>query len=80
MKKQKFAIHWQILIALILAVIYGMAFPTKHKVTAKSIEKIEKYKTDYDIKTDLLFKLESLIEENPADENVFISSKDFDTR
>lgn len=42
MKKKKFALHWQILIALIIAVIYGISFPNKYNVKLSSFEKISK--------------------------------------
>ena len=39
---KKPALHWQILIALILAVVYGLIFPTSYRITDKQIEKLEK--------------------------------------
>jgi proton glutamate symport protein len=38
---KKFALHWQILIALVLAVIYGIIFSTRYQVTPGSIYKLE---------------------------------------
>lgn len=39
---KKIKLHWQILIALILAVIYGLIFPTEYTINEDSIKKIEK--------------------------------------
>jgi Na+/H+-dicarboxylate symporter len=39
---KKIALHWQILIALILAIIYGIAFPTEYVVNESSTKKMEK--------------------------------------
>lgn len=36
------ALHWQILFALILAIVYGILFPTKYQLRATSMEKLEK--------------------------------------
>lgn len=42
MKKIKIQLHWQILIALIIAIIYGIIFPTSYLLTEKKISKLEK--------------------------------------
>lgn len=39
---KKIALHWQILVALILAVVFGIFFPTQYKLTQKGIEHLEK--------------------------------------
>jgi proton glutamate symport protein len=39
---KKFALHWQILIALLIAIIYGIVFSTKYQVTMVSIAELEK--------------------------------------
>ncbi|MBE0654609.1 MAG: cation:dicarboxylase symporter family transporter [Bacteroidales bacterium] len=39
---KKPALHWQILIALILAVVYGLIFPTSYRINDKQIQKLEK--------------------------------------
>ncbi|HYW94012.1 MAG TPA: dicarboxylate/amino acid:cation symporter [Bacteroidales bacterium] len=39
---KKPALHWQILIALILAIIFGLVFPTRYQVTTKTIKKLTK--------------------------------------
>jgi Na+/H+-dicarboxylate symporter len=41
---KKIQLHWQILIALILAVLYGILFPTNYCLTEKSFIKLEKSK------------------------------------
>jgi len=42
MKKQKLALHWQILIALVLGVIYGIVFTPKYEITNDVLAKLEK--------------------------------------
>ncbi len=39
---KKIALHWQILIALILAIIYGLLFPTRYVLDEKVNDKLEK--------------------------------------
>lgn len=39
---KKIQLHWQILIALVLAIIYGMLFPTTYRIEEKQINKLEK--------------------------------------
>ena len=39
---KKIALHWQILIALILAIIYGIMFPTRYMIDDSSTKKMEK--------------------------------------
>ena len=39
---KKIQLHWQILIALILAIIYGIIFPTNYRITDKTIVRLEK--------------------------------------
>jgi Na+/H+-dicarboxylate symporter len=39
---KKIALHWQILIALILAIIYGLFFPTRYVLDEKVNDKLEK--------------------------------------
>lgn len=39
---KKPALHWQILVALILAIVIGLIFPTTYELSEKSIEKLEK--------------------------------------
>jgi proton glutamate symport protein len=41
---KKFKLHWQILVALILAIIYGIVFPTSYCLTEKSFRELEKSK------------------------------------
>ena len=41
---KKIQLHWQILIALILAVFYGILFPTNYCLTEKSFIKLDKSK------------------------------------
>jgi proton glutamate symport protein len=39
---KKFALHWQILVALLIAIVYGIIFSTKYQVTEVSIAELEK--------------------------------------
>ncbi len=39
---RKIQLHWQILIALVLAIVYGIIFPTNYTITDKTIEKLYK--------------------------------------
>ena len=39
---KKIQLHWQILIALILAIIYGVIFPTTYSVSEQTLNKLEK--------------------------------------
>ncbi len=53
---KKPALHWQILIALILAIIYGIIFPTRYVIDRPSINKMEKKM----VKQDVILKLKDL--------------------
>jgi Na+/H+-dicarboxylate symporter len=46
---RKIALHWQILIALILSIIYGIVFPTNHTVDFETIESLEKRNVPEDV-------------------------------
>jgi len=35
---RKIALHWQILIALIVAILYGLSFPTTYQINDKSFK------------------------------------------
>ena len=43
---KKLALHWQILIALILAVLYGIYFSTTYKIDADALTQLEKLKVN----------------------------------
>ncbi|MBL6964133.1 MAG: dicarboxylate/amino acid:cation symporter [Bacteroidetes bacterium] len=53
---KKFPLHWQILVALILAIIYGMLFKTNYHITPKAMEKFR----EIDMPEEMLVELESL--------------------
>lgn len=53
---RKFALHWQILVALFLAIIYGIIFSTKYQVTRASIAELE----EKAVNTDILKGLKSI--------------------
>lgn len=38
---EKFPLHWQILIALVIAILYGLIFTTHYELTPKNLEKLE---------------------------------------
>ncbi len=65
MKKKKLALHWQILIALIFAVIYGILFPNKYLISTISYEKIIKEEQSEKLSSNTLQHIENLIG-NPA--------------
>jgi proton glutamate symport protein len=72
MKKKRFAIHWQILLALILAVIFGILFPNKYRVTDESFKAIESQKETYQIPEVFISNLENRIGAEPLNESAFI--------
>lgn len=43
---KKIALHWQILIALIIAIIYGLVFPSSYKIDDASLQKMTKANKD----------------------------------
>lgn len=53
---KKPALHWQILIALILAVIYGIIFPTQYIINQPALRKMEKKL----VKQEVMLKLNQL--------------------
>ena len=61
MKKKKFALHWQILVALILAVLYGISFPNNYQIKLSTYEKISKEKENYAFSDEILLSVEHLI-------------------
>jgi Na+/H+-dicarboxylate symporter len=54
---RKIALHWQILIALVFAVAYGIVFPTEYQLSEKGIETLHKK----GIQTDITAQLEPLV-------------------
>lgn len=63
---KKFKLHWQILIALVLAVLYGILFPTSYCLTEKSFRELEKGKFS-PIQLEILKNLEGQKFENQKD-------------
>jgi Na+/H+-dicarboxylate symporter len=63
---KKIQLHWQILIALILAVFYGILFPTNYCLTEKSFIELEKSKIP-DACIENLKNLEGHLYENQQD-------------
>jgi len=72
MKKTKFALHWQILIALIIAVLYGISFPNKYHIKLSTFEKISKEKDKYLFSDETLLNIEHLIGAATTDETELI--------
>ncbi len=71
--KKKFALHWQILIAIILAVLYGLLFPDKYKVDLKAYKQIVSVNTEIKLNDNQIFGIERLISEKVYTEDEFIS-------
>ncbi len=46
---KRIPLHWQILIALILAVIFGIAYPTSYKIREKSLVKLSRESIEVDV-------------------------------
>ncbi|MFP4469385.1 MAG: dicarboxylate/amino acid:cation symporter [Bacteroidales bacterium] len=64
---KKIELHWQILIALILAIVYGIVFPTKYVIDDASIKKLEKKNVRTEVIGELL----------PIQNNVFSTQAAF---
>ena len=50
---KKIALHWQILIALILAIVYGLIFPTAYRLTADSYKQLSRQNVPAEIQNKL---------------------------
>ena len=72
MKKRKPALHWQILAAIVLAVIFGVIFPTKYKITNETYESFFDKNGGVDLSEEQLFKIEKLAEKPALSKNDFI--------
>jgi len=46
---KKIPLHWQIMIALLLAIVYGILFPTRYMITDKSIKELSKKGISIDV-------------------------------
>jgi len=57
---KKFPLHWQILIALVLAIVVGILFPTKYKITEKTVLKLRNINVPVDV-TEQLKTLEGQV-------------------
>ncbi|MBI9039329.1 MAG: dicarboxylate/amino acid:cation symporter [Bacteroidales bacterium] len=53
---KKIQLHWQILIALILAIVYGIIFPTTYSVSEQTLSKLEKK----GLKSEIIIKLKPI--------------------
>ncbi len=69
---KKIELHWQILIALVIGVAYGLFFPTKYKLTYDSFEKLKNEK----IPTEVVIKLQGFQDLHEKSETEFIKSLD----
>ena len=74
--KKKFALHWQILIAIILAVIYGLSFPNTYKVDLKAYNKILTQKNTFQFTDNQIINIEKLIGENTLTQDELIKKID----
>jgi Na+/H+-dicarboxylate symporter len=63
----KIQLHWQILIGLILAIIYGIIFPTSYEIQENSVKTLTKAK----VETAVIVKIESLAGINYETRNAF---------
>ncbi len=70
--KKKFALHWQILIAIILAVVYGLSFPNVYKVDIKAYNKIISVKNESQFTDNQIVNIEKLIGETTFTEEELI--------
>ena len=67
--KKKFALHWQILIAIILAVVYGISFPNTYRLDLKAYNLILLKKNNLKFNDYQLLNIEKLIGENSFTED-----------
>jgi len=65
---KKLRLHWQILIALILAIVYGILFPTTYEIREDSFKKMHRQGVDEEI-TDQL---------HPLDGNIYATQQQFE--
>ncbi len=56
MKRIRIALHWQILIALVLAIIYGVIFPTQYKISQKTMRELR----NKDLPADVVYSVAKL--------------------
>ncbi len=70
--KKKFALHWQILIAIILAVIYGISFPNQYKVDLNAYKKITSNEENIRFSNIQILTIENLIGKEAVSENEII--------
>ena len=71
--KRKFALHWQILIAVISAVIYGLIFPNKYKIDFKAYNSIYENRISLHLSNDQINALEKIIGERTYSETEFFN-------
>ncbi|MEA2042424.1 MAG: dicarboxylate/amino acid:cation symporter [Bacteroidota bacterium] len=71
MKKIKLALHWQIIIALGLAVIFGILFPTKYQLNNEEFLRLKKNSSDIGLSVYQLHHIETLTYNKPVSESVF---------
>ena len=74
MKKLKLALHWQILIAIILAIIFGIVFPTKYKLTNEKYIELKNRYEQLQLKTIQISNIEPLTYKKPISETKFIEA------
>jgi Na+/H+-dicarboxylate symporter len=72
MNKKKFALHRQILVALLFAVIFGILFPNQYVVNDESFKSVESKKISQKIPEEIIFNLENRIGAKPLSEEQFV--------
>jgi Na+/H+-dicarboxylate symporter len=72
MRKFKMALHWQILIALIAAVIFGISFPTKYQLSNEQYLELKKRSEQLKFTDNQVKALETLTFKKPQTESQFI--------
>jgi Na+/H+-dicarboxylate symporter len=73
-KKLKLPLHWQILIAIVLAVFYGLTFPNKYKFNVDNFEKFVKVARQNAIPAQVISNLEKTIYSNPLSKTEIIET------
>lgn len=71
-RKIKIALHWQILIAIILAVAYGLYFPNKHSFTFEKYENFIKIAEKNNFEPQIVINAQNLINISAENEETFL--------
>ncbi len=74
LKKFKIALHWQILFAIVLAVLYGITFPNLHSFSFESYEKFAKTADKNNIDIVIIKNAEKLVNIKAISGDEFLSN------